>query len=75
MNKKVVIGIIVTVIIAVALGIGIVFMMNRPQTNPEDIWQKYISLINEQKYEEMYAMLTEESKAQISQEDFIERNQ
>ena len=75
MNKKVVIGIIVTIIIAVALGIGIVFMMNRPQTNPEDIWQKYISLINEQKYEEMYEMLTEDSKAQISQEDFIERNQ
>lgn len=75
MSKKVIIGIIVTVIIAVAIGIGIVFIMNKPKTNPEDIWQKYISLINEQKYEEMYAMLTENSKAQISQEDFIERNQ
>jgi len=74
MNKKVIIGIVVAVIVAV-LGIGVAFLiLSQNKVKPEDIWQTYISLINKQKYEEMYAMLTEESKAQISQEDFIKRN-
>lgn len=36
-----------------------------------------ISLIyvNEQKYEEMYEMLSETSKSNISKEDFVKRNQ
>lgn len=75
MNKKVVVGIIVAVIVVAIIGGVVAFwVLNQPKTNPEDIWQNYISLINEQKYEEMYAMLTEDSKAQISQEDFITRN-
>lgn len=75
MNKKVVVGIIVAVIIVAIIGGVVAFwVLNQPKTNPEDIWQSYISLINEQKYEEMYAMLTEDSKAKISQEDFIKRN-
>lgn len=76
MNKKVVIGIIVVVLlIAIVGGCVAFFMLSQSKIKPEEIWQNYISLINEQKYEEMYAMLTEESKAQISQEDFIKRNQ
>jgi len=75
MNKKVVIGIIAGVVIAVIIGVVAFFMLNQSKVNPEEIWQSYISLINEKKYEEMYLMLTEESKAQISQEDFIKRNQ
>lgn len=75
MNKKVVVGIIVAVIfIGIIVGAVAYFMLSESKTNPEDIWQNYISLINGQKYEEMYAMLTEDSKAQISQEDFIKRN-
>ena len=75
MSKKVVVGIIAAVVVVALVG-GVVafFMLNGPRTNPEDIWQSYISLINEQKYEEMYAMLTEDSKTQISEEDFITRN-
>lgn len=75
MNKKVIVGIIVAVVIIAIIGGVVAFwVLNQPKTNPEDIWQSYISLINEQKYEEMYEMLTEDSKAQISQEDFIKRN-
>ena len=74
MNKKVIIAIVIAVIVAIAGGVSAFVLLSKPKTNPEDIWQSYISLINEQKYEEMYAMLTEESKAQISQEDFIKRN-
>ena len=75
MNKKVIIGIIVAVIIVMIIG-GVVafFMINQTKTKPEEIWKKYVSCINEQKYEEMYEMLTEDSKSQISQEDFVKRN-
>ena len=73
MNKKVVIGIIVGVIVAIIV-VVIFCVLNQSKVKPEDVWQSYIKLINEQKYEEMYAMLTEESKSQISQEDFVKRN-
>lgn len=75
MNKKVVIGIIVAIVLVAIIGGIAFFMLSQSKVKPEDIWQQYISCINEQKYEEMYGMLTEESKAQISQEDFIKRNQ
>ena len=68
MNKKTVIGITIAIVSV------IVFTLNKTKAKPEDIWQQYVSCINDQKYEEMYEMLTEESKAQISQEDFITRN-
>ncbi len=74
MNKKVVIGIIIAIVIVGAIIGGTIFVLNRQKVNPEDIWQKYISCINEKKYDEMYNMITENSKSQISQEDFIARN-
>jgi len=74
MNKKVIIAIVVAVIVAIFGGVIAFLLLSQPKIKPEDIWQSYISLINERKYEEMYAMLTEDSKAQISQEDFIKRN-
>lgn len=75
MNKKVIIGIVIAIIILGIVG-GVIafFMLNKTKINPEDIWKTYISFINEQKYEEMYEMLTVDSKTQISQEDFIKRN-
>ena len=75
MNKKIVIGIIIAIIIVALAGVGVaVYILNQNKTNPEEIWKSYISKINEQKYEEMYQMLSESSKQQISQEDFITRN-
>lgn len=74
MNKKIVIGIIIAIVIIGLIAGAIVFTLNKAKAKPEDIWQQYVSYVNEQKYEEMYEMLTEESKAQISQEDFITRN-
>ena len=75
MNKKIVIGIIAGVVVAVIIGVVAFFILGQSKVNPEEIWQSYISLINEKKYEEMYGMLTEEAKGQISQENFIKRNQ
>lgn len=74
MNKKTVIGITIAIVIIGLIASVIVFTLNKTKAKPEDIWQQYVSCINDQKYEEMYEMLTEESKAQISQEDFITRN-
>ncbi len=75
LNKKIVIGIIIAIIIVVLAGVGVaVYILNQNKTNPEEIWKSYISKINEQKYEEMYQMLSETSKQKISQEDFITRN-
>ena len=75
MNKKTIIWIIVAIIIiATILGTVATFVLNKNKNKPEDIWQKYITCINENKYEEMYNMLTEDSKAKISQDDFISRN-
>ena len=75
MNKKLVIGIIAIIVLIIGITTGIwMFLANKNKITPEEIWQKYISCINDQKYEEMYGMLTEESKSQISQEDFIKRN-
>ena len=74
MNKKVVIGIVVGVLLVAIIGVVAFLMLKKSKTYPEDVWQSYILLINEKKYEEMYEMLTEDSKSQISQEDFITRN-
>ena len=75
MNKKVVLGIIVTVVLAGIIGGVVAFiLLSQPKIKPEDIWQGYISLINEQQYEKMYEMITQDSKNQIPQEDFIKRN-
>lgn len=75
MNKKVVMGIVVAIVIIIIIAGIIVFALNNSKSKPEEVWQKYISCINDRKYEEMYNMITESSKQQISKEDFIARNQ
>ena len=72
-NKKVIIIALVAIIIICAI-VGIIVYINSTKEKPEDTLNTYISLINEQKYEEMYNMISNESKGQISQEDFVKRN-
>ena len=76
MNKKVIIGIIVAIIVIVAATVGgiIAYKLTKDNSKPEDVLNKYVSLVNDQNYEEMYNLLTDDSKEQISQEDFISRN-
>lgn len=75
MNKKILIGIIVAVVLIAITGGSVgIYILNKPKIEPETFWQKYVSLINEQKYEEMYEMLTQESKEQIAKEDFVKRH-
>lgn len=72
-NKKVLISILVVLVIAIIVAVA-VFVVNRNKVKPEDTLYTYISLINEQKYDEMYQMLSSDSKSKISQEDFVTRN-
>lgn len=72
-NKKTVI-IAIVIILAIAVIVGAIFIINKKAPKPEEALSTYISLLNEQKYEEMYSMISEYSKSQISQEDFIKRN-
>ena len=75
MNKKIIIWIIaVVVLVLVIVGSILLYTNNKTKSNPEDIWNQYIAYINEQKYDEMYDMLTEDSKTQISKDDFVSRN-
>ena len=55
--------------------IGIFFYIsNQPKNNPEDVVSTYAQYIVDQNYEEMYNLILENSKAQTSQEDYINRN-
>mgnify|MGYP004640598189 FL=1 len=74
MNKKI-IGIVVSILLVIGIGVGAgIVVINQNKVNPEDIWQNYISCINEQKYEEMYNMISNDTTQTISKEDFITRN-
>lgn len=74
MNKKS-ISIIIAVILIVFIGVCAgIFIINQNKEKPEDIWQKYISYINEQKYEDMYNMISTKESTNIEKEEFIKRN-
>lgn len=44
-------------------------------TESMKVIDKYMSCLNEEKYDDMYDMLSESSKKTISKEDFINRNE
>ena len=49
MKKKIIIIIVIVLIIAILIGGGLVayYISNKEKTTPEDIWNQYISYINE----------------------------
>ena len=73
MNKKIIIPIIISIVIIAIIGIT-VFAIQKNKAKPDEIWQKYVTCLNEQKYDEMYDMLTEEAKGRIEKEAFVTRN-
>ena len=75
MKKKTIIWIIVAiVVIATIIGSIATVVLTRRANKSENVWQQYVAYINEQNYDEMYNMITEDSKAQISKDDFVKRN-
>ena len=75
-KKKIIIISVVAIILAIiAVVIGIYFYISsQPKNNPEDVVSTYAQYIVDQNYEEMYNLILENSKAQTSQEDYINRN-
>ena len=65
---------ILLIIIIALIGAGGYFAFNYFSANPAQYLEEYVAKINEEKYEEMYQMLDDESKSKISEEDFIKRN-
>ena len=72
MKKKIII-VIVLVCLAI-LAVGGFLIYSSKTTKPENILNEYISKINEAKYNEMYEMISDRSKGQITEEDFVKRN-
>ena len=71
MNKKLIIPIIILIILVAAITI---YFNTQNSAKPQDTLTTYISLLNDHKYEEMYNLLSENSKSQITQEKFVTRN-
>ncbi len=62
-------------IIAVAAAIAIIWNFFRLQSTPQETTEQYFTFLNQQKYGEMYDLLSEETQKDISKEDYISRNQ
>ena len=77
MSKKkiIIISVVAIILVIIAVVIRIFFYIsNQPKNNPEDVVSTYAQYIVDQNYEEMYNLISENSKAQTSQEDYINRN-
>ena len=77
MSKKkiIIISVVAIILVIIAVVIGIFFYISsQPKNNPEDVVSTYAQYIVDQNYEEMYNLILENSKAQTSQEDYINRN-
>lgn len=72
-KKKIVIGVVIALILIAVAVIGFI-MVNQAKNSPEEVLKTYVANINEKKYEEMYELISEDSKASISKEDFLKRN-
>ena len=63
------------VMAALMLSLTMAAGCGKKEPQPEELLTEYIDLLNEEKYEEMYAYLTEEARASIDQETYVERYQ
>ena len=71
-------GIAAGILIAAAIVIGILWFQKREETEkektPEELLMEYTEYIRTGNYEAMYGMLNEQSRKNISLEDFTARN-
>ena len=75
MNKKMLLAISVMALLVIGIMVGFLIYQNGIAKNkPETVLNQFVQYINEADYAKMYNLLTEDSKAKISQEDFITRN-
>lgn len=77
MSKKkiIIISVVAIILIIIAVAIGIyIYISNQPKNDPEDVVNTYAQYIVDQNYEEMYNLISENSKSQTSKENYINRN-
>ncbi len=58
---------------ALALGLTLLGGCKEKKPEPEELLAEYMTLLNEEKYDEMYDYLTEEAKTAIQRETYVER--
>ena len=72
-NKKVLIGVILTVVIIVIAVIAtVIFISNKEQEDVKTLLSDYFNLINDKNYEELYSKV---ASMNMSKEDFVARNE
>lgn len=73
----VLICILAVLFLAVCMGAAVLYLQKTKEERekPDTLLTRYMSYISDGQYEKMYGMLDEASKASISKEDFVQRNQ
>ncbi|WP_333792178.1 penicillin-binding transpeptidase domain-containing protein [Muricomes intestini] len=64
----------IIVVLAAAAGGILVWNMLRIKSTPQETVKKYFTFLNKEKYEEMYALLSTETRKNITKDDFVSRN-
>lgn len=78
-NKKLIIGIVgILIVVAILIGVGCMWYSKKKESekalnNPEEVVSVFTDYIKNKNYSDAYELLTEESKAKISKEDFNEK--
>lgn len=77
MNKrlKIILISVITILIVIGISVGTIIYIEKNSYKPEDTLNSYIDLLNNKEYEEMYNLISTDSKSLISLEDYITRNQ
>ena len=66
---------IILIIFCIVIIIAIYFFINNIKPDKaKDLLKEYMGYIEEQKYDEMYELLSDESREKVSKEKFIQRN-
>lgn len=72
--KKIITIIVLLIIISIGAFVGIYLYNNKNTKNPNSVLKQYYSYISKEDYTDMYNLLNDNSKKNISEEDFINRN-
>lgn len=73
-HRKMHIGILGMIALAVVLGMAVKIIRREEGKMPEELLVEYMNHISRQEYEKMYAMIDPEAAGGIRREDFIKRN-